>query len=121
MSVPTNENGLALTAVDIGASTHRNWARSVSECSPQGPQQVQRPAQRQKRASWGGRGGLWITACARTLTAETPGKYNYYYKFYYVLIHSVVGSGFFFLFSLFLCSCSFRFFCYLVFWDLCVL
>ena len=79
MSVPTNENGLARAAVDFGGSTRRNWATSESQRSPQGPQQVQRPAQRQRRAYWGGRGGLWLTVCARTLTAETPGKHNYYY------------------------------------------
>ena len=78
MSVPTKENGLALAAVDFGGSTRRNWARSESELSPQDSQQVQRPAQRQRRASWGGGGGLWLTVCARTLTAETPGKHNYY-------------------------------------------
>ena len=79
MSVPTSENGLALAAVDFGGSTHRNWARSESELSPQGPQQVQRPVQRQRRPSWGGGGELWLTACARTLTADTPGKHNYDY------------------------------------------
>ena len=99
MSVPTNENGLALAAVDFGGSTCRNWARSESEWSPS-PQQVQRPAQRQRRASWGGGGGLWLTACARTLTAETIGKHNYYYSFYYVLIHFIVCSSFFFWFHL---------------------
>ena len=57
------------------------------------------------RASWGGRGGLWLTAGARTLTAETPGKHHYYYYFYYVLIHSVVGSVFWGFFK-FLFSCS---------------
>ena len=77
MSIPTKENGLTLAAVDFGGSAHRNWA--ISEWSPQDPQQVQRPAQRQRRASWGGRGGLWLTACARTLSAETPGKHNYYH------------------------------------------
>ena len=72
MSVPTNENVLALAAVDFGGSTCSNWARSETESSPQGPQQVQRPAQ-------GGGGGLWLTVCAMTLSAETPGKHNYYY------------------------------------------
>ena len=79
MSVPTNENGPALAAVDFGGSTRGNWATLESEGSPQGPQEVQRPAQRQRRGSWGGGGGLWLTVCARTLTAETPGKHNYYY------------------------------------------
>ena len=32
-SVPTNENGLALAAVDFGGK-QRNWARSESEWSP---------------------------------------------------------------------------------------
>ena len=69
MRVPTCENGLALAALDFGGSTRRNWARTESEWSPQGTQQVQRTAQRQWRASWGGGGGLWLTAGARTLTA----------------------------------------------------
>ena len=79
MSVPTNENGLALGAVDFGGKHTQEWVTSESEWSPQGPQQFQRPAQRNRRASWGGRGGLWLIVCARTLTAETPGKHNYYY------------------------------------------
>ena len=79
MSVPTNENCLALAAVDLGASTRRNWARSESEWFPQGPHQVQRPAQRTGGPLGGGGGGLWLTACARTLTAETPGEHNYDY------------------------------------------
>ena len=112
MSIPTNENGLSLAAVDFGGRTRRNWARSESEWSPQGPQQVQRPGQRQRRASWGGGGGLWLMVCARTLIAKTTGKHNCYYYFYYVLIHSVVCSGFSFFFCIFF---------HLVFWDLCVL
>ena len=79
MSVPTNENSLALAAVDSGGSTHRNWVRSESEWSPQGPQQVQRLAQNQRRVSWAGGGELWLTAGARSHTAETAGKHNYYY------------------------------------------
>ena len=79
MSVPTNKNGLALAAVDFGGSTCRNWGRSESEWSPRGPQQVQGAAQRQRKVSWGGRGGLWLMACARTLREETPGEHNYYY------------------------------------------
>ena len=47
MRVPMKENHLALAAVDFGGSTRRNWARSESEGSPEVPQQVQRPAQRQ--------------------------------------------------------------------------
>ena len=58
MSVSTSENGLAVAAVDFVGSRRRSWARSESEWSPQDPQQVQRPAQRQRRASWGGRGGF---------------------------------------------------------------
>ena len=37
MSVPTNENGLALAALDFGASTRGKWARSESEGVPTGP------------------------------------------------------------------------------------
>ena len=79
MSVPTNENSLALAPVDFGGRTRRNWGRSESELSPQGPQQVQIPAQRQRRASWGEGDELWLTVCARTLTADIPGNRNYYY------------------------------------------
>ena len=98
MSAPTNENenGLALAAVDFGGKH-----KQESEWSPQSPQQDQTPTQRQRRASWRGRGGVWLVACARTLTTENTRKHNYYYYFYYVLIHSVVGSGFCFLFCCF--------------------
>ena len=60
MSAPTNENGLALAAVDSGGSTRRRWARAEAEGSPQGPQQVQRPAQKAEEGVSGRR--RWAVA-----------------------------------------------------------
>ena len=66
MSVPTKENSLALATVDFGGSTCRNWARSESEWSPQVPQQVQRPAQRQDSLL-----GRWRWAVAHGVCKDT--------------------------------------------------
>ena len=55
---------------------------------PQCPRQAQRPSQRWRRVCWRGRGWLWLTVGATTLTDETPGKYCYYY--YYPIFCSVV-------------------------------
>ena len=78
MSVPTNENSLALAAVDIGGSTHRNWARSESEWSHSAHSRS-----RDQPRDRGGSLGETEVGCGswhvRTLTAETPGKHNYYY------------------------------------------
>lgn len=43
-------------------------------------------------ASWGGRGRLWLTVGARTLTEEAPRKYSYYYYYFlFVSFCLVVG------------------------------
>ena len=53
------------------AKTHRSRARLEYELSPW---KVQRPAQ-YWRASYGCRGGLWLTVVKRILTAESQQKY----------------------------------------------
>ena len=57
----------------------RNWATSESEWSPQGHSAGPETSPEAEEGVLGGWRWLWLTECAKTLTAETPGKYNYYY------------------------------------------
>ena len=66
----------------MGAGTHGSGARSESELPPQCPEQVQRSTYLEVLEDvLGGGGWLWLMMGARTLTAETAGKYYYCYYF----------------------------------------
>ena len=68
----------------LEASTCCSKARSESELATDCPQQVQRPAEKYWRISWGGRDWLWLPVGARTLTAEATGKHYYYYYSFFI-------------------------------------